>query len=101
MDESNLKIVVKYTQKGKKSGKSYDATVTEAFKEKYITVEVEGMTPLVLRWDSFMYVGEFFGHNVTCDYKVERDFKANKISGSSQPYISIERKKSGRPESKR
>jgi hypothetical protein len=101
MDESNLKVVVKYTQKGNKTFKNYDAIVTEAFKEKYITIEIEGMAPLVLRWDSFMYVGEFFGHNVTCDYKVERDFTAKKISASSQPYISIERKKSGRPESKR
>ena len=104
MDESYLKTVVKYKAKGKKSGKSFDAIVTEAFKEKYITVEVEGMTPLVLKWDpwdSLMYTGEFFGHIVTCDFKVETDFTTEKPGQGTQPSVKAERKKSGRPESKR
>ncbi len=101
MDESYLKTVVKYKAKGKKSGKSFDAIVTEAFKEKYITVEVEGMTPLVLKWDSFMYTGEFFGNSVTCDFKVETNFTTEKPGQGTQPSVKAERKKSGRPESKR
>ena len=56
--EGDLKTVVNYTAKGKKTVKKYDAFVIEGFNEKYITVDIEELSdsPLVLKWDSFMSV---------------------------------------------
>jgi len=99
MNESKLKTVVKYRAKGNKNFKNYDAIVTEAVKGKYITVEIEGMGGyMILLWDSFMYVNDFFGNTVTCDYKVTRDFTAKKVSeNSNQPTVVVKRKQSGKP----
>jgi len=102
MDESKLKTTINYLQKGKKKSKQYDATVIEAFKEKYITVEVESVSdfPLKLKWDSFVYTATFFGNEISCQYKVEKDFTAKKITAESgQPSVIVKRKVSGRPES--
>ena len=99
MNESKLKTVVKYRAKGNKTFKDYDAIVTEAVKGQYITVEIDGMGGyIVLLWDSFMYVADFFGNTVTCDYKVTRDFTAKKVSeNSNQPTVVVKRKQSGKP----
>ena len=99
MNESKLKTVVKYKAKGNKTFKDYDAIVTEAVKGQYITVEIDGMGGyIVLLWDSFMYVADFFGNTVTCDYKVTRDFTAKKVSeNSNQPTVVVKRKQSGKP----
>ena len=101
MNESKLKTVVKYKAKGNKTFKDYDAIVTEAFKGQYITVEIEGMGGyMILLWDSFMYVNDFFGNTVTCDYKVTRDFTTKKVSeNSNQPTVVVKRKQSGKPKS--
>ena len=103
MDEEDLKTVVKYRAKGNKTFKDYDAIVTEAFKGQSITVEVEGMGGyIVLLWDSFMYVADFFGNTVICDYKVTRDFTAKIVSeNSNQPTVVVKRKQSGKPISQR
>ncbi len=98
--EGDLKTVVNYTAKGKKTVKKYDAFVIEGFNEKYITVDIEELSdsPLVLKWDSFMYSTEVFGNRLTCDYKVTRDFTATKVShGSDKPSVVAKRKVSGRP----
>ena len=99
MDESKLKTIVKYRAKGNKTFKDYDAIVTEAIKGQYITVEIEGMGGyIVLLWDSFMYVADFFGNTVTCDFKVTRNFTAKKVSeNSNQPTVVVKRKQSGKP----
>ena len=99
MDESILKTIVKYKAKGNKSFKDYDAIVTEAVKGQSITVEIEGMDGyIVLLWDSFMYVADFFGNTVICDYKVTRNFTAKKVSeNSNQPTVVVKRKQSGKP----
>ena len=98
--EGDLKTVVNYTAKGKKTAKKYDAFVVEGFHEKYITVDIEELSdsPLVLKWDSFMYSGEVFGNRLTCDYTVTRNFTATKVThGSDQPSVVAKRKVSGRP----
>ena len=99
MDESKLKTIVKYKAKGNKTFKDYDAIVTEAVKGQSITVEIEGMGGyIVLLWDSFMYVADFFGNTVTCDFKVTRNFTAKKVSeNSNQPTVVVKRKQSGKP----
>jgi len=99
MNESKLKTVVKYKAKGNKTFKDYDAIVTEAVKGQSITVEIEGMDGyIVLLWDSFMYVADFFGNTVICDYKVTRNFTAKKVSeNSNQPTVVVKRKQSGKP----
>ena len=99
MNEYKLKTIVKYRAKGNKTYKDYDAIVTEAVKGQYITVEIDGMGGyIVLLWDSFMYVGDFFGNTVTCDYEVTRNFTAKKVSeNSNQPTVVVKRKQSGKP----
>ena len=102
MDESKLKTTVKYKAKGNKTFKDYDAIVTEAVKGQSITVEIEGIGftggCIVLLWDSFMYTADFFGHTVTCDFKVTRNFTAKKVSeNSNQPTVVVKRKQSGKP----
>ena len=97
MDEEDLKTIVKYRAKGNKNFKNYDAIVTEAIKGKYITVEIEGMGGyMILLWDSFMYVNDFFGNTVTCDYKVTRDFTAKKTTTGGQSSLVVKRKQSGK-----
>ena len=97
MNESKLKTVVKYRAKGNKTFKDYDAIVTEAIKGQYITVEIEEMTgQFSLEWDSFMYVADFFGNTVTCDYKVTRDFTAKKVTTGGQSSLVVKRKQSGK-----
>ena len=97
MDESKLKTIVKYKAKGNKTFKDYDAIVTEAVKGQSITVEIEGMGGyIVLLWDSFMYVADFFGNTVICDYKVTRDFTAKKVTTGGQPSLIVKRKQSGK-----
>ena len=98
MNESKLKTIVKYRAKGNKTFKDYDAIVTEAVKGQSITVEIEGMGGyIVLLWDSFMYVADFFGNTVMCDYKVTRDFTTKKVSeNSNQPTVVVKRKQSGK-----
>ena len=98
--DSDLKTVVNYIEKGKKTTKKCDGVVIEGYNEKYITVDIEELSdsPLVLKWDSFMYSSEVFGNRLTCDYKVTRDFTATKVShGSDQPSVVAKRKVSGRP----
>ena len=98
MNESKLKTVVKYRAKGNKTFKDYDAIVTEAIKGQYITVEIEEMIgQFSLEWDSFMYVADFFGNTVTCDYEVTRNFTAKKVSeNSNKPTVVVNRKQSGK-----
>ena len=100
MDESKLKTTVKYKAKGNKTFKDYDAIVTEAIKGQSITVEIEGVGftggYIVLRWDSFMYAADFFGHTITCDYKVTRDFTAKKVTTGGKSSLVVKRKQSGK-----
>ena len=89
-----------------KSGrkKLYDnkAIVVEAFKEKYIKVDLvdEDDHYFKLNWDGGQYEGNFFGTTLTCQYDVTRDFKAD-ISASNRnesgPTVYAKRSNGGRP----
>ena len=100
MDESNLKTIVNYVEKGKKTTKHCDGIVVEGIHEKYIHVDVEELSdsPLVLKWDSFMYSNEVFGNRITCDYKVTQNFTATKVGDeTAEPSVVAKRKVSGSP----
>ena len=88
-----------------KSGrkKLYDnkALVVEAFKEKYIKVDLvdEDDHYFKLNWDGEKYEGNFFGTTLACQYDVTRDFKAD-ISApqnESGPTVYAKRSNGGRP----
>ena len=89
-----------------KSGrkKLYDnrAMVVEAFREKYIKVDIadEDDHHFKLNWDGEKYEGNFFGTTLTCQYDVARDFKAD-ISAPTRNEVGqtvhAERSKGGRP----
>ena len=74
----NLKATVSVKSNRKKI---YDneALVVEAFREKYIKVDLvdEDDHHFKLNWDGTKYEGNFFGTTLTCDYEVTRDFKAD------------------------
>ena len=80
-----------------------DANVVECFKQKYIKVELEesGVDHIFdLKWNGFMYEGKFLDMTITCQYKAERDFSAEKVykhTGTVQEPIKIQRKSSGYP----
>ena len=91
-----------------KSGrkKLYDnkALVVEAFKEKYIKVDLvdEDDHYFKLNWDGEKYEGNFFGTTLACQYDVTRDFKVDILpvpgqQGDSVPIVSVTRSSGGRP----
>jgi hypothetical protein len=76
------------------------ATVVEAFKEKYIKIDLHDEDDHVfeLKWNGFMYEGTFLEMSLTCQYDVERNFSAVKTSyGTRQQPIRARRSRSGRP----
>ena len=90
--------VVIQVNKRKKVNK--EAMVVEAFKEKYIKVDIVDEEDHVfeLRWNGFMYEGKFLDMSMTCQYKVEKDFSAVKTThGTDLQAPVVIRKKSGRP----
>ncbi len=79
-----------------------NAKVIEAFKNKYVKVDIDDHA-FHLLWDSgSKYVGNFLETVLSCEYTVEKDFTAViKKQGLDLPPIKVNRKKSGRPESLR
>ena len=81
------------------------AHVVEAFREKYIKVDLvdEDDHFFKLNWDGKQYEGNFFGTTLTCQYNVTRDFKVDLLpkpqleGGESVPVISVARSSGGRP----
>ena len=104
-DESDNKLLstTVSVKSGRKKVYEADAHIVEAFKEKYIKVNIvdEDDHHFQLNWSGFMYEGNFFGTTITCQYEVTRDFKADlsvperKESG---PVVAVSRSKGGRPD---
>ena len=81
-----------------------NAKVIEAFRKKYIKVELEDNSNFQLQWSAVesKYVGKFMEIVLSCDYDIIKDFTAViKKQGYDLPPIKVNRKKSGRPESLR
>ena len=76
-DGESLKTFVT-VKSGRKKVYENQAHVVEAFREKYIKVNLTDMEDhhFQLNWNGFMYEGNFFGTTLTCQYDVVRDFKA-------------------------
>ena len=98
-----LKTVVS-VKAGRKKVYENDAYVVEAFREKYIKVNLTDMEDhhFQLNWNGFMYEGNFFGTTLTCQYDVTRDFKVDIMpkpqqQGESTPVVSVSRSSGGRP----
>jgi len=80
-----------------------NAKVVEAFKKKYVNVELDDHI-FHLLWDAddSKYVHKFLDIVLSCKYEVQKDFTAViKKQGYDLPPIKVNRKKSGRPESLR
>jgi hypothetical protein len=99
MSSVNLNTEV-ITQINKRKKVSSNATVIEAFKEKYIKVDLHDEDDHVfeMKWNGFMYEGTFLGMSMTCQYNVERDFSAIKTTyGTGQQPVLAKRSRSGKP----
>ena len=99
-DGESLKTTVS-VKSGRKKLYDNEAMVVEAFKEKYIKVDIVDEEDHVfeLRWNGFMYEGKFLDMSMTCQYDVTRDFKAD-ISApqnESGPTVYAKRSNGGRP----
>ncbi len=92
--------VITHINKRKKV--SSNATVVEAFKENYIKIDLHDEDDHVfeLKWNGSMYESSFLGMLMTCQYDVEKDFSAVKITqGVGKTAVRVRRSKSGRPSS--
>ena len=98
----NIKALV-LVQVTKRKKEKKDSTVVEAFRHKYIKVNLddeEDHNVLELRWNGEVYEGSFMCMTITSDYEVESNFTANKTvisSGTARENVIVKRKKSGRP----
>ena len=81
-DGESLKTTVN-VKSGRKKLYENVAHVVEAFREKYIKVDLvdEDDHYFKLKWDGEKYEGNFFGTTLTCQYDVVRDFKAEIETG--------------------
>ena len=77
-DGESLKTTVS-VKSGRKKLYDNEAMVVEAFKEKYIKVDLvdEEDHYFKLSWNGEKYEGNFFGTTLVCQYDVTRDFKAD------------------------
>jgi hypothetical protein len=95
--DMNTEVVIQ-VNKRKKVNK--EAMVVEAFNKKYIKVDIVDEEDHVfeLRWNGFMYEGNFLDMTMNCQYNVEKDFSAVKTThGTDLEAPVVRRKKSGRP----
>ena len=92
----NIKALV-LVQVTKRKKEKKDSTVVEAFRHKYIKVNLddeEDHNVLELRWNGEVYEGSFMCMTMTCDYDVERNFTANKTvisSGTARENVIVKR----------
>ena len=97
----SLKTIVN-VKSGRKKLYENEAHVVEAFREKYIKVDLvdEDDHYFKLNWNGEQYEGNFFGTTLTCQYDVTRDFKAD-ISATNRnesgPTVYAKRSNGGRP----
>ena len=99
MSTPNLDTIVNI-QVNKRKKVNKEAKVVEAFREKYIKVDLvdEDDHVFELKWNGFMFEGSFLDMSMTCQYSVERDFSISKTThGTGQKATVVRRSRSGRP----
>jgi hypothetical protein len=93
----NTEVII---QVNKRKKLTKEAKVVEAFKERYIKVDLvdEDDHVFELKWNGFMYEGKMLDMSMTCLYNVEKDFSAVKTThGTGYKSTIVRRSKSGRP----
>ena len=102
-DGESLKTTVN-VKSGRKKVYENAAHVVEAFRKKYIKVDLvdEEDHYFKLNWDGTQYEGNFFGTTLTCQYDVTRDFKTDKSAPPRQqnvtgPVVRVTKSSGGRP----
>jgi len=102
-DGESLKTTVN-VKSGRKKVYENAAHVVEAFRDKYIKVDLvdEEDHYFKLNWDGKQYEGNFFGTTLTCQYDVTRDFKTDKSAPPRQqnvtgPVVRVTKSSGGRP----
>jgi hypothetical protein len=93
----NTEVII---QVNKRKKVTKEAIVIEAFKEKYIKVDLvdEDDHIFELKWNGFMFEGKMLDMSMTCLYNVERDFSAIKTTyGTGQQQVLAKRSRSGKP----
>jgi len=93
----NTEVII---QVNKRKKITKEALVVEAFKDKYIKIDLVDEEDHVfeLKWNGFMYEGKFLDMSMTCQYSVERDFSISKTThGTGQKATVVRRSRSGRP----
>ena len=102
-DGESLKTTVN-VKSGRKKVYENAAHVVEAFRDKYIKVDLvdEEDHHFKLNWDGKQYEGNFFGTTLTCQYDVTRDFKTDKSAPPRQqnvtgPVVRVTKSSGGRP----
>jgi len=95
----NTEVII---QVNKRKKVTKEAIVIEAFKEKYIKVDLvdEDDHIFELKWNGFMFEGKMLDMSMTCLYNVVREFSAVKTThGTGQEATVVRRSRSGRPSS--
>ena len=93
----NTEVII---QVNKRKKVTKEAIVIEAFKEKYIKVDLvdEDDHIFELKWNGFMFEGKMLDMSMTCQYNVEKDFSAVKTThGTGQKSSVVRRSRSGKP----
>ena len=95
----NTEVII---QVNKRKKVTKEAKVVEAFKERYIKVDLvdEDDHVFELKWNGFMFEGKMLDMSMTCLYNVVREFSAVKTThGTGQEATVVRRSRSGRPSS--
>ena len=102
-DGESLKTTVN-VKSGRKKVYENAAHVVEAFRDKYIKVDLvdEEDHYFKFNWDGKQYEGNFFCTTLTCQYDVTRDFKTDKSAPPRQqnvtgPVVRVTKSSGGRP----
>ena len=93
----NTEVII---QVNKRKKVTKEAIVIEAFKEKYIKVDLvdEDDHIFELKWNGFMFEGKMLDMSMTCLYNVVREFSAVKTThGTGQEATVVRRSRSGKP----
>ena len=93
----NTEVII---QVNKRKKITKEALVVEAFKDKYIKIDLVDEEDHVfeLKWNGFMFECSFLDMSMTCQYSVERDFSISKTThGTGQKATVVRRSRSGRP----
>jgi hypothetical protein len=95
----DMKTVVN-VQVNKRKKIKLDAMVVEAFKNRWIKIDIIDQDDHVFKllWNGLFFEGNFMEIKMSCEYDILKDFSAVKTrEGSSRPAVRARKSNSGRP----